>query len=691
MSWIFSEQNWTEFRNWRKRLLKFVLLSGVGAIIIYYLLSFMWLSITLNEEQKKYLNQYRHASWYSSSSGFYKRSASTVYVINDEEKVWEDDYAEEVFRRFMYEGESYNDLVFFPNLISWLIFFGATIGLVYVDSADLKARKKGSVLRGGKKVTCKEFTRIINEEDIASKVLVRFGKKEKPALGVGIKVFEDEKEYFLQVKKVDEPTHFLVVGDNGTGKSQLLFQLLCQIRDRGETAIVYDPAREFLRVFYDESRGDIILNPLDSRSPFWSPSDEVTAKGEAETIAKSLFPDGWKKGDFFIEKPREIFCELMKDKPSPKDLLRYMSQPELLDSRFKGTRFEAYLDKKSAAQRNGILSSLSNIAKSLELLPEASNKKWSAAEWSKKRKGWIFITSTPQSRDALLPLISCWFDCLVLRLMTAEPDFARSNPVWVVADELQTLERLKSLETALTESRKANVRLVIGFQGKAQIEQLYEKMAEVMLSQPSTKLFLRTTEPRAAQWISDSIGEVEIERLRRSTAEAVNDKRDSINSEMARQMERLIIPSEIMGLAKLEGYMKYSNLVVNIKFKPQDYKQIAPGFISREINVIIEKDDDEESQDEVINDDEEIDSINKEKIEIIANEEKIEKANDKNLKNIVEENTIDIETDIEIESQVETQADTNIINTEGKQSKKGTKKGQKKNKSSLGKDVEMNF
>jgi hypothetical protein len=32
-----------------------------------------------------------------------------------------------------------------------------------------------------------------------------------------------------------------------------------------------------------------------------------------------------------------------------------------------------------------------------------------------------------------------------------------------------------------------------------------------MLSQPATKIFLPTSEPRAAKWISDTIEEVEIE------------------------------------------------------------------------------------------------------------------------------------------------------------------------------------
>jgi hypothetical protein len=35
-----------------------------------------------------------------------------------------------------------------------------------------------------------------------------------------------------------------------------------------------------------------------------------------------------------------------------------------------------------------------------------------------------------------------------------------------------------------------------------------------MLSQPATKIFLRTSEPHAAKWISDTIGEVEMERVK---------------------------------------------------------------------------------------------------------------------------------------------------------------------------------
>ena len=89
-----------------------------------------------------------------------------------------------------------------------------------------------------------------------------------------------------------------------------------------------------------------------------------------------------------------------------------------------------------------------------------------------------------------------------------------NKPVWFVLDELASLQRLPQLTTAITENRKSNNPMVLGFQGKAQLEALYGHIAEVMLSQPATKIFLKTSEPNAAEWISKAIGEVEIERFR---------------------------------------------------------------------------------------------------------------------------------------------------------------------------------
>jgi type IV secretory pathway TraG/TraD family ATPase VirD4 len=105
-----------------------------------------------------------------------------------------------------------------------------------------------------------------------------------------------------------------------------------------------------------------------------------------------------------------------------------------------------------------------------------------------------------------------WLDTLVLRLMN-QGDPARRH-AWFVLDELASLQKLPQLHTALTENRKSGNPLVIGFQGRSQLETRYGHEAETMLSQPATKIFLHTSEPRAAKWISETIGEVEMERMK---------------------------------------------------------------------------------------------------------------------------------------------------------------------------------
>ena len=119
--------------------------------------------------------------------------------------------------------------------------------------------------------------------------------------------------------------HFLIVGDSGTGKSAAIRQILSQVCERGEAAIVYDPAMEYLPQFYNEARGDVVLNPLDARCPFWTPGDEVPHEAEALTLAVSLFPDQGRENRFFVEAPRKIFAHLINLRPTPEELTYWMA------------------------------------------------------------------------------------------------------------------------------------------------------------------------------------------------------------------------------------------------------------------------------------------------------------------------------------------------------------------------------
>jgi type IV secretory pathway TraG/TraD family ATPase VirD4 len=432
------------------------------------------------------------------------------------------------------------------------------------DIQRIRQLRYGRRLKGPVLVNAKEFTKAVS--------------------GNGIGITTNDSKLPLRIPRDAENKHFLIVGDTGSGKSSIIRQMLYQVDARGDSAIVYDPACEFVKQFYNQRRGDIVLNPLDARMPYWNPSKELRRKAEAKALAVSLYQPEGVTNRFFVEAPQKIFAHLLSYLPTPQDLIQWMSDPAEIDRRVKGTEYWMLIDPKAPQQRTGVLGSLNMSADSFRLLPkqDETTSVWTATKWAETRRGWIFITSRPTMREALRPLISLWIDTLVLRLLNEPmPD---QKPVWFVIDELASLQRLPQLHTAITENRKSQNPVILGFQGRSQMEARYGEDAEAMLSQPATKIFLRTTEPRAAKWVSEAIGEVEIERLRETHYDGT---RSGHNFILDRQTEPLVLPSEVSGLDDLRGFLKYVNHVARFSFPFIALEEKSPGFDERKMDDLI--------------------------------------------------------------------------------------------------------
>ena len=59
----------------------------------------------------------------------------------------------------------------------------------------------------------------------------------------------------FRVPRKLESSHILLMGDTGSGKSNAIRQILRQVQKHGESAIVYDPAGEFVQEFYRHASG----------------------------------------------------------------------------------------------------------------------------------------------------------------------------------------------------------------------------------------------------------------------------------------------------------------------------------------------------------------------------------------------------------------------------------------------------
>jgi type IV secretory pathway TraG/TraD family ATPase VirD4 len=404
-------------------------------------------------------------------------------------------------------------------------------------------------IRGLRLITPREFNQMMNGG------LIRQMVHGQPA---GIKLGA------ITIPETLEFEHFIVIGNSGAGKSTTFRSMLDQIQERGQPAIIIDRESEYTQQYYKEARGDVILNPLDRRCPYWSPWSELRDDSftvDAAAIAASLIRGRAHTANevFFQESTRtviEAILWVMREHPNTDDLLRFVGLPrEQLHEALHGTPAYALIDPKAAEQGSGILGTAANAIKTFAHLPkrEETDRTWSAREWAQNRQGWVFLPSREDLHDSIQMLQGLWLDSLARSLMSAD---IGSGQTWVMADELASLGHQPQIEKLLTRGRKRGIAVVLGLQSVAQLQAIYGREGAVTLtSSPSTKLVMRVDETECAKWASELIGSHEVERLTMTQLTGLSAYREGVNLQPHRSIEPLVLPDEIKLLQRFTGYL----------------------------------------------------------------------------------------------------------------------------------------
>ena len=98
-----------------------------------------------------------------------------------------------------------------------------------------------------------------------------------------------------------------------------------------------------------------------------------------------------------------------------------------------------------------------------------------------------------------------------------------------------------------------------------------------------------------AQWSADSLGRSEIEEVTEGYSYGANTIRDGVSLTPRRELRALALPSEIMRLANLEGYLKFPGPfpVASIRLKYTARPAAAERFVPRDGDAVAAGPDDD--------------------------------------------------------------------------------------------------
>lgn len=442
------------------------------------------------------------------------------------------------------------------------------VGLLLYMAGDWQPKDKARVVRGA---------RLVDAKALAARTRLKKGK------GTVLQV----ELARVPVPLACESGHFLFAGSTNTGKTTATDELIASALARGDRCIIVDPNGHALSRF--GRKGDRVLNPFDSRCPGWSVFNEIRKPYDFERVAASLVPESPDtSAQQWQAYARQLLAETMgalmrSGESSTERLLYWTTQAStkdlatLLTGSPASGLFEPGADKALASTRF----ILSHHLAGFQYLRPGD---FSLRTWLERGDGNLYLSWREDMLSSLRPLVSSWVDILIMATLT-RPE-SNPRPLWLVLDELASLQRLSSLEAGLTKGRKHGLRIVAGLQSVAQLDETYGLHAATTLRSCFRNLLAlgcSNADPHTAQVISEGLGHSEVERTQVTHTSARSGGGGTTNRGTHRSVEPSVLPSELTSLAPLQGYLKLAGNypIATIRLVPVDRAIRVKPFLER--------------------------------------------------------------------------------------------------------------
>ena len=420
-------------------------------------------------------------------------------------------------------------------------------------------------------------TRVFNSVVEANREL----RGEVAKSGQGISIHPD-----VPISRDRETRHFFVLGAIGSGKTQVIWNILQSILHRMRSGpedrlILYDNKSDMTAGLPVDDSEMILLAPWDARTWAWDVGKDIENSSDAATFAERLIPES--KDKFWSEAPRQIVKACIQHLQASrgtvwswKDLSRALnSQESILGAvmLYAPNLAPVFVGSGGGPTSTGasLLSSMNAFTGSIDdlcrawdntdpftgqeiepgrIVPRVSLREWALTPIVQRR---VIVL---QGNKRYLTLERAYIQTIISAfgaiMNSPEMPDSKTRRIWFLLDEFPQLGRLENFAQYLEVGRSKGLCVLLGLQDLSQLREIYgRETADVWAAICGTYIVCRSQGVETVRWLTQFFGERSVLSRRVSLTNSEKGLRKTITEVV--ESEPVVTCHDLNGLGDNRG------------------------------------------------------------------------------------------------------------------------------------------